>query len=75
MEDRLAIHERGRAGEKSLSHVSVMDFDVPFFKGKEVIVFDDIITTGGSYALFAEAVEKHGAHVVGGLFLGKTHYK
>ena len=75
MEDRLAIHERGRAGEKSLSHVSVMDFDVPFFKGKEVIVFDDIITTGGSYALFAEEVERHGAHVVGGLFLGKTHYK
>ena len=75
MEDRLAIHERGRAGEKSLSHVSVMDFDVPFFKGKEVIVFDDIITTGGSYALFAEEVERHGAHVVGGLFLCKTHYK
>lgn len=75
MEDRLAIHERGRAGEKSLSHVNVMDFDKPFFKGKEVIVFDDIITTGGSYALFAEEVEKQGAHVVGGLFLGKTHYK
>lgn len=45
------------------------------FQGQGGHSFDDIITTGGSYALFAEEVERHGAHVVGGLFLGKTHYK
>lgn len=75
MEDRLAIHERRRGGEKEISKVSIMDFDRAFFKGKKVLVFDDIITTGGSYALFAEEVEKHGALVVGGLFLTRTHYK
>lgn len=75
MEDRLAIHERRRGGEKEISKVSIMDFDRAFFKGKKVLVFDDIITTGGSYALFAEEVEKHGAQVVGGLFLARTHYK
>lgn len=75
MEDRLAIHERRRGGEKEITKVSIMDFDRAFFKGKKVLVFDDIITTGGSYALFAEEVEKHGAQVVGGLFLARTHYK
>ena len=75
MEDRLAIHERRRGREKEISKVSIMDFDRAFFKGKKVLVFDDIITTGGSYALFAEEVEKHGAQVVGGLFLARTHYK
>lgn len=74
MEDRLAVHERRRGREKEISKVSIMDFDKPFFKGKQVLIFDDIITTGGSYAIFAEEVEKHGAHVVGGLFLARTHY-
>ena len=73
MEDRLAVHERRRGREKEISKVSIMDFDKPFFKGKQVLIFDDIITTGGSYAIFAEEVEKHGAHVVGGLFLARTH--
>lgn len=74
MEDRLAVHERRRGREKEISKVSIMDFDKPFFKGKQVLIFDDIITTGGSYAIFAEEVEKHGAHVVGGLFLARTQY-
>lgn len=74
MEDRLAVHERRRGREKEISRVSIMDFDKPFFKGKQVLIFDDIITTGGSYGIFAEEVEKHGAHVVGGLFLARTHY-
>lgn len=75
MEDRLAVHERRNGREKEISKVSIMDFDEPFFRGKQVLIFDDIITTGGSYAIFAEEVERHGAQVVGGLFLAKTHYK
>ena len=74
MNQSLAVHERRRGREKEISKVSIMDFDKPFFKGKQVLIFDDIITTGGSYAIFAEEVEKHGAHVVGGLFLARTHY-
>lgn len=77
MEDRLAVHERRRGREKEISKVSIMDFDKPFFKGKQVLIFDDIITTGGSYAIFAEEVEKHGAHVVGyynGCLLKRNDY-
>lgn len=37
MEDRLAIHERRRGGEKEISKVSIMDFDRAFFKGKNTL--------------------------------------
>ena len=46
-----------------------------FFKDKEVCVFDDVVTTGKSYARFANLLEENGANVVGGMFLGKTFYK
>ena len=53
----------------------MIDFDIPFFKDKEVCVFDDVVTTGKSYARFANLLEENGANVVGGMFLGKTFYK
>lgn len=34
--------------------------------------FDDVLTQGYSYARFACALEKMGAAVLGGYFLGKT---
>ena len=42
-------------------------------KGK--CVFDDVVTTGKSYADFANKLEDSGAHVLGGMFLGKTYYR
>lgn len=36
------------------------------------MVFDDVLTQGHSYARFACALEKMGAEVLGGYFLGKT---
>lgn len=35
-------------------------------------MFDDVVTTGKSYADFANKLENSGAHVLGGMFLGKT---
>ena len=46
-----------------------------FFKGKDVLLFDDIITKGISYATTADNLEACGANVLGGLFLAKTFYK
>ena len=46
--------------------------DNGFFNGKKVLLFDDILTQGHSYARFACALEKMGAEVLGGYFLGKT---
>lgn len=66
----MAIHET--ANGKHIEDTEVISFDADFFQGKQVIVFDDIITRGYSYAKFACQLEKFGASVLGGLFLAKT---
>lgn len=68
--ERLAIHEY--KGSKVVSNVQVINFDKSFFKGKKVLIFDDILTQGFSYARFACALEGYGAEVLGGYFLGRT---
>jgi phosphoribosylpyrophosphate synthetase len=68
--ERLAIHERGT--KKSLQSVEVVKVNPDKVKGQKVIVFDDIITRGYSYARFACEVERNGAQVMGGVFLGRT---
>lgn len=74
-QDRLAVHEHRRDKEKSISKVQVIDFDRCYFNGKNVVVMDDIITTGTSYAMFANSLEECGCTVLGGVFLGRTHYR
>ena len=71
--ERLAIHES--KGSKTVQCVQVIDFNKKFFKGKKVLVFDDILTKGYSYARFACTLESYGAEVLGGYFLGKTLIK
>jgi hypothetical protein len=72
---RLAVHEHRHDREKSVEQVQVIDFDADFFRGKSVVCFDDILTTGQGWAQFGEQLEKLGATILGGLFLGKTTYK
>ena len=67
---RLAIHET--KSSKTVQEVEVIKFDNGFFNGKKVLLFDDILTQGHSYARFACALEKLGAKVLGGYFLGRT---
>jgi predicted amidophosphoribosyltransferase len=73
LSDRLAIHEHRH--DKSVSRAQVIDFDAEYFNGKNVLVMDDVVTTGASYALFANQLETFGANVLGGFFLGRTSYK
>lgn len=67
---RLAIHE-GRHG-KRVEDTQVIEFNAAELNGRKVILFDDVCTTGMSYARFAAALENVGATVVGGVFLAKT---
>lgn len=67
---RLAIHET--KATKTVQTVEVINLDKCFFKGKKVLVFDDILTQGYSYARFSCALEQLGAVVLGGYFLGRT---
>ena len=68
--ERLAVHEKFE--NKSLQKEQVIEFDRDFFRGKKILVFDDILTKGFSYARFACQLEKLGGEVLGGFFLGKT---
>jgi predicted amidophosphoribosyltransferase len=70
---RLAIHETKCS--KTMQEVAVIKLDAPFFAGKKVVIFDDVLTQGNSYARFACELERLGAEVLGGYFLGRTLMK
>lgn len=72
--ERLSIHEHRKA-EKEIRKVSILEFDEKWFDGKAVLVYDDVITRGMSYALYANQLESFGANVLGGIFLARTHYR
>lgn len=67
---RFAIHDKHI--KKNVQQYQKVSFDESFFKGKKVLIFDDILTKGFSYARFALKLEKLGAEILGGFFLGKT---
>ena len=46
--------------------------DAEWFRGKKVLVVDDIYTTGQSSSAFIDAMQAVGADVLGALFLGRT---
>ena len=46
--------------------------DADFFRGKRVLVIDDICTTGKSSNAFIGLVQATGADVIGAMFLGRT---
>lgn len=73
-QERPAVHEH-RKDETGARTARMADFDTAFFKGKDVLLFDDIITKGISYATAANELEACGANVLGGFFLAKTFYK
>ncbi|ONN28093.1 hypothetical protein XJ44_00020 [Thermosipho affectus] len=49
-----------------------LKFDSEKIKGKEIILFDDIITSGNSFLNIANELKNLGAKNVIGIFLGKT---
>ena len=56
--ERKTIHDN-RKNEDEVRKANVVEFDEPFFDNKMVLVFDDVITKGLSYAKYA----------------ARTHYK
>lgn len=49
--------------------------DASFFKGRYVLLFDDVITSGASMEQFKRLLEASGATVIGGLSIGKTKHE
>jgi len=66
------------AAHKNPAHTIVKDdnyevqVDGEFFKGKKVVIVDDIISSGRTADDFAKMLEEAGAEVKGGIFFAKT---
>lgn len=69
--EKLAIHEQHK-GEKKFFSTRTVELKKKMLQASKVLLFDDIITKGMSYAQFAASLESVGAAVVGGIFLAKT---
>lgn len=52
----------------------LVNIDADYFRGKNVLVIDDIYTTGRSSDAFISAIEATGAHVRIAMFLGMTRF-
>ena len=70
----IAEKEERRSGGTTID-TNKLSFDEEFFKGKYVLLFDDVITRGDSMRIFKRKMESLGAIVVGGLALGKTKHE
>ena len=67
---RTAAH-RNPAHEVKEDNYKV-EIDTDFFKGKKVVVVDDIVSSGATADKFAKQLEEVGAIVKGGIFFAKT---
>lgn len=51
--------------------VDTLHIDEAFLKGKQVLLFDDIVASGGSLQKFADRMQEMGVQLVGAVVLGK----
>lgn len=63
--------------EKTAAHLggedeAVYSFDSDFFKGQKIVLFDDIVTRGGSMQKFKSKMNELGATVICALSIGRT---
>lgn len=74
----ILIHGDRQSLHTSESHIVCEDnyrvlIDARWFKGKQVIIFDDIITTGKTIENFAAQLTEAGATVRGAMSIAHTH--
>lgn len=51
------------------------DIDDKYFSGRNILFFDDIVTSGATIERFKKELEEAGANVIGAITIGKTCYK
>lgn len=54
--------------------VCSLEFDKDFFKGKYIVLFDDVVTSGNSMLRFKKQLEIFGAKVICAISIGKTKH-
>ena len=71
--EREALHNTTNHCVCESAYDVILDFE--WFKGRKVIIFDDIYTSGETANRFAEELRQSGATIIGGMFLAKTIWK
>lgn len=66
------VHVAVDAESKHLTNQPLYTLDEEWFAGRNVLLFDDIMATGGSIKSFARQMTTAGANVVAAVVLGKT---
>ena len=71
--DRKRAHITGEY-ELATNIKHLLKIDADFFRGKSLLIVDDIYTTGRSSEAFISAIEAAGANVRLAMFLAKTRF-
>lgn len=73
--DFVGLDSEGDARHLGGTNQAKFYVDSNYFKGRYVILFDDVITSGKSMERFKRLLESAGANVIGGLSIGKTKHE
>ena len=65
-------HPKNHTGQSIQPEIK---YEEDFFKGRYVLLFDDVITKGETMLRYKKAMEDLGAIVIGGMCLGKTKHE
>lgn len=60
------------SNDRKINVIEYLNFDADFFKGKIVIIFDDVVTRGSSIAQFSKKLNEIGAYVICAISIGRT---
>lgn len=73
--EHITITEDGTPKHLGGNGNPTLSFNSSFFKDKNVLLFDDVITSGRSITRFKNHLEGCGANVIGALTIGKTKHE
>lgn len=65
-------HPKNQTGQ---SVQPIVQYEDNYFRGKYVLLFDDVVTMGDTMLRYKNDMEKMGAIVIGGMCLGKTMHE
>ena len=71
---KIIVAKDGTPKHLGKSEQAVLEIDEEFFRGRNVLLFDDIITSGQSLVRYKRLLTTYGANVIGALTIGKTMY-
>ena len=71
--DHITIKTEKDPAHKGGTSVAEYAYDKEFFNGRQIILFDDVVTRGRSLAKMKMELEGVGAHIVAALSIGHTY--